>query len=139
MFRSLHQGHCITNCEKYTPVTSSPYTSWMRSVSDAFAASRPLRRLQLLDRAARQRGHDDVLGRRRLELLGLLQLDLVAQLQRHADAARSDADSVGAVSLDEEMTNLVTAQHAYEAAARVVTAVDEILATIVQRLGVVGR
>jgi flagellar hook-associated protein 1 FlgK len=47
--------------------------------------------------------------------------------------------SVQGVSLDEEMANLVKAQHAYDAAARVITAMDEALDTVVFRLGTVGR
>ena len=55
------------------------------------------------------------------------------------DTAISDADSVGSVSIDEEMANLVGAQRAYEAAARFLTVVDELLGTLIQRTGVVGR
>ena len=52
------------------------------------------------------------------------------------DAAR---DSVKGVNLDEEMVNLVQAQHAYSAAARLMTAVDETLETLIMRTGLVGR
>jgi flagellar hook-associated protein 1 len=47
--------------------------------------------------------------------------------------------SVQGVSLDEEMTNLVRFQNAYKAAARVITAMDEALQTIISGMGVVGR
>ncbi len=43
------------------------------------------------------------------------------------------------VSLDEEMANLIKFQHSYNAAARVITSVDEMLDTIVSRMGIVGR
>ncbi|KAA1417720.1 flagellar hook-associated protein FlgK [Nocardioides humilatus] len=43
------------------------------------------------------------------------------------------------VNLDEETVNLVSAQHAYEAAARLMTAVDEMLDTLINRTGIVGR
>ena len=43
------------------------------------------------------------------------------------------------VSIDEEMVNLITYQRAYEAAARVMTAVDQSLDTLINRTGVVGR
>lgn len=47
--------------------------------------------------------------------------------------------SIGGVSLDEETTNLIRYQHAYNAAARVVTAVDEMLDRIINNMGIVGR
>lgn len=56
-----------------------------------------------------------------------------------ADAAVRDADSVGSVSLDEEMANLTAAQRAFEAAARVLTTIDEMLGFLIERTGVVGR
>lgn len=48
-------------------------------------------------------------------------------------------DSVSSVSLDEEMTNLIKFQHAYNAAARSMTAVDEMLDRIINNMGLVGR
>ena len=47
--------------------------------------------------------------------------------------------SVQGVSLDEEMTNLIRAQRAYEAAARVITTVDQAYDTIINGMGIVGR
>jgi flagellar hook-associated protein 1 FlgK len=52
------------------------------------------------------------------------------------DAYR-DADS--GVNIDEEMTNMVAYQQAYSAAARFLTAVDEIIDTLINRTGHVGR
>jgi flagellar hook-associated protein FlgK len=48
-------------------------------------------------------------------------------------------ESVSGVNLDEEMVNMVSYQHAYEAAARLLTAIDEMLDTLINRTGVVGR
>lgn len=45
---------------------------------------------------------------------------------------------VSGVSLDEEMTNMLRFQHAYNASARVMTAVDESLDTLINRMGRVG-
>lgn len=47
--------------------------------------------------------------------------------------------SVSAVSLDEEFTNLIKFQHAYNAAARNITAVDEMIDRIINNMGIVGR
>jgi len=47
--------------------------------------------------------------------------------------------SVSSVSLDEEMANLIRFQHAYNAAARNMTAIDEMLDRIINGMGIVGR
>ncbi|MBB6671522.1 flagellar hook-associated protein FlgK [Cohnella nanjingensis] len=47
--------------------------------------------------------------------------------------------SVSGVSLDEEMSNLIKFQHAYSAAARAMTAYDEILDKVINGMGIVGR
>ncbi len=51
----------------------------------------------------------------------------------------SNRQEVSGVSLDEEMVNMIRFQHAYAAAARMITAIDEMLGVIIERLGVVGR
>ena len=55
---------------------------------------------------------------------------------RQADDARL---SVSGVNLDEELTNLVAEQRSYEAAARLLTTIDESLDVLINRMGVVGR
>lgn len=47
--------------------------------------------------------------------------------------------SVSGTSLDEEMTNMIKFQHSYNAAARVVNAMDEMIDRIINQTGVVGR
>ncbi|HYE83657.1 MAG TPA: flagellar hook-associated protein FlgK [Clostridia bacterium] len=47
--------------------------------------------------------------------------------------------SESGVSLDEEMTNMVKFQQAYNASARLITTLDSILDTTVNRLGIIGR
>ena len=49
---------------------------------------------------------------------------------------RGQRDSVSGVSLDEEMTDLLKFQRAFQASSRVVSVVDELLETVVNRLGV---
>lgn len=55
------------------------------------------------------------------------------------DAAQASRTQAHGVSIDEEMVDLVTYQRAYEAAARVMTAIDESLDTLINRTGIVGR
>jgi flagellar hook-associated protein 1 FlgK len=62
--------------------------------------------------------------------------DVQADIAQRADAA---VDSAGGVNTDEEMVNLLSYQRAYQAAARVTTAVDEMLDTLINRTGMVGR
>jgi len=60
---------------------------------------------------------------------------------RQAVAAALDQqrEAVGGVSLDEEAANLMQTQKAYEAAARVLNAVDEMLDRLINNTGLVGR
>ncbi len=51
----------------------------------------------------------------------------------------SAKEAVQGVSLDEEMTNMIRAQHAYDAAARVITSMDQALDTVINGMGIVGR
>ena len=57
-------------------------------------------------------------------------------ISTQVDAAR---ESVAGVNLDEEMTNMLSYQHAYSAAGRLVTAIDETLDVLINRTGLVGR
>lgn len=52
-----------------------------------------------------------------------------------AEQALDDAQAVSGVSIDEEMVNLISAQRGYEASARVLTAIDEMLRTLIDRTG----
>jgi len=55
------------------------------------------------------------------------------------DSAEQRRMSVSAVSIDEEMTMMIQYQHAYNAAARNITTVDEMLDKIINGMGIVGR
>jgi len=68
------------------------------------------------------------------------------QAQRMADnqdALTKEVDqrrqAVSGVSIDEEMANMVKFQHSYNASARMITVMDEMLDVIINRLGIVGR
>ena len=63
-------------------------------------------------------------------------LDIQSVITTQVDAAR---ESVAGVNLDEEMTNMLAYQHAYAAAGRLVTAIDESLDVLINRMGTVGR
>lgn len=56
-----------------------------------------------------------------------------------ATSAKDRQLSTAGVSLDEENVNLLTYQHAYQGAARVMTAIDEMLDTLINGMGRVGR
>lgn len=60
------------------------------------------------------------------------QQTLVAHLENRQEM-------VAGVSLDEEMVNMIKFQHAYNAAARIITGFDEMYDTIINRMGLVGR
>ncbi|WP_101843029.1 flagellar hook-associated protein FlgK [Halobacillus sp. Marseille-P3879] len=55
------------------------------------------------------------------------------------ESAQEQRDSVSSVSLDEEMTNMIKFQHAYNASARNITTIDELLDRVINQMGVVGR
>ncbi|WP_346621859.1 flagellar hook-associated protein FlgK [Blastococcus montanus] len=62
-------------------------------------------------------------------------LGIQSVITGQVDAAR---ESVAGVNLDEEMTNMLSFQHAYSAASRLVTAIDEMLDVLINRTGRVG-
>lgn len=66
--------------------------------------------------------------------------DARATVAETARATASTAQAASAsVDTDEETVNMLAYQRAYEGAARVLTAIDEMLDTLINRTGVVGR
>ena len=63
-------------------------------------------------------------------------VDIQSEITRQVDAAR---DSQAGVNLDEEMTNMLAYQRAYEAASRFLTTIDQTLDRLINATGVVGR
>jgi len=55
------------------------------------------------------------------------------------DSVDYNRKSISSVSLDEEMTNMITFQHAYNASARIITVIDEMIDKIINGMGIVGR
>jgi len=55
------------------------------------------------------------------------------------DQLTTRVQQISGVSLDEEASNMIEYQHAYQAAARVITTMDEMLNTLINGTGLVGR
>jgi flagellar hook-associated protein 1 FlgK len=68
---------------------------------------------------------------------------LATQQQSTQDAVVSNVDalhaSINGVSYDEEVSNMMTYQNAFSASSRVLTTIDEMLDTLINHTGVVGR
>jgi flagellar hook-associated protein 1 FlgK len=64
--------------------------------------------------------------------------DEQTNLQTTVTAISDQRQGVSGVSLDEEMTNLITYQRGYQASARTLTAMSEMLETLIEHTGVVG-
>ncbi len=64
--------------------------------------------------------------------------DEQANLQTTVTAINNQRQSISGVSLDEEMTNLITFQRGYQASARTLTAMDAMLEQLIEHTGVVG-
>jgi flagellar hook-associated protein 1 len=64
--------------------------------------------------------------------------DEQANFQTTLATIANQRSSVSGVSLDEEMTNLISYQQGYQASARTMTAMDSILETLIEHTGVVG-
>jgi len=63
---------------------------------------------------------------------------LQANAQVLTDSAQDRRESVSGVSMDEEMSNLVTFQRAYQASSRAMSTMDEMLDVLINRTGKVG-
>ncbi len=64
--------------------------------------------------------------------------DEQANMQTTLTAINNQRQSVSGVSLDEEMTNLISYQRGYQASARTLTAMSEMLETLIEHTGGVG-
>jgi len=65
--------------------------------------------------------------------------EMSSNQQLVVDQLNNRVQQVSGVSLDEEATNMIEYQHAYQAAARVITTMDEMLNTLINGTGLVGR
>lgn len=65
--------------------------------------------------------------------------DMKDMYGRILSASTNERESIVGVSINEETTNLMKYQKAYQAAARVMTALDEALDVLINKTGIVGR
>lgn len=95
-----------------------------------------------LAQQAKAPGGPDVLWRAFVVDLGV-RTRAAEQQAGVAESARATAQNLqlsqASVDLDEEVVNMLAMQRAYEGAARVLTAIDEMLDVLINRTGVVGR
>ncbi|MGP4073865.1 flagellar hook-associated protein FlgK [Piscibacillus sp. B03] len=64
---------------------------------------------------------------------------MAANTNQLRTSVENNRQAVSGVSLDEEMANMIKFQHAYNAAARNLTVVDEMLDRVINQMGIVGR
>jgi len=65
--------------------------------------------------------------------------EMSANQQLVVNQLTNQVQQVSGVSLDEEATDMIKFQHAYQASARVITTMDEMLNTLINGTGLVGR
>jgi flagellar hook-associated protein 1 FlgK len=65
-------------------------------------------------------------------------LDNQSTSQAVVSAIGNQRQSVSGVSLDEEMTNLISFQRGYQASARTLTVMDQMLETLIEHTGMAG-
>ena len=90
----------------------------------------------------RRAGGADATYRQLIVALGAAAQTAIRRVEiqgRVAEAAEGAREAQAGVNIDEEMVGLLTFQRAYEAAARVISAVDAALDTLINRTGLVGR
>jgi flagellar hook-associated protein 1 FlgK len=156
LVQTVNDQHALGQTLHDPPVAAGAFFTATGAADLALAFSDP----QLVGAAALGAGrYDGGNARAMANLAGLpggpdaLYRATVAELGVQANAANGAAglqdevvgrlvdqrDAISGVSIDEEMTNLVAYQQAYQASARYLTAVDEMLDTLINGTGLVGR
>ena len=135
-FFSMPGGRLVVDVTDPTEVAASD------SAGAAGTGDRGGARAAQLAELATAKGGADELYRRTVVALGVeaqaagRRVEIQDNILAQVDAAR---ESESGVSLDEEMTSMLAFQKAYEGAARFVSAIDQMLDTLINRTGVVGR
>jgi flagellar hook-associated protein FlgK len=97
---------------------------------------------QRISQLANAENGPDAVWSNTVTAIGTAAANATQQSALTAAAATSAAEaqlSQSSVDMDEETANLLKYQHAYQGAARVISAIDEMLDTLINRTGVVGR
>ncbi|MDO8184467.1 flagellar hook-associated protein FlgK [Conexibacter sp. JD483] len=110
-----------------TVVTSSDGTSGRNDVANAIAQLRG---------GSIDRSYSSLVGEVGSDVKGIRNSEAVQQAL--VDAIEDRRQSVQGVSPDEEMTNLIRFQRGYQASARTMTTLDDMLDTLINRTGKVG-
>lgn len=70
---------------------------------------------------------------------GMQALSVVENQDNLLRAAETKRDALSGVSLDEELTHMMRFKFAYDASSRAFNVIDELVKTIIERMGIVGR
>ncbi|QQK77908.1 flagellar hook-associated protein FlgK [Salicibibacter cibarius] len=81
--------------------------------------------------------YQSVIGEMAVEVHEARRMNETSDMRR--DTIEMNCQSVSSVSLDEEMTNMIQFQHAYNASSRMITVIDEMLEQVINQMGIVGR
>lgn len=130
----------FTGTDASTLAVSADVSGNPDAIAAGLAANGPLdatRALDLADQATSSTGADAVYQAMIVQVgVDTQAIQRRDDIQQAATSSLDDARSgQSGVSVDEEMTNLVTYQNAYNAAARVMTVVDSMLDTLINHTG----
>jgi flagellar hook-associated protein 1 len=131
----------LQNGERWTfeLIKDSPYTGMIGDGSNALALADVKNKFMSINgnTTTIQDFYESVIGQMAVNAQEAERLANNSEVLRQAVDDRRM--SVSSVSLDEEMTNMIKFQHAYNASARMITLVDEMLDKIINGMGLVGR
>ncbi|SDI45058.1 flagellar hook-associated protein FlgK [Natribacillus halophilus] len=89
------------------------------------------------DTSGMEAEYQSIIGEMAVNVNEARRMDETSEIRR--DTIEMNRQSVSSVSLDEEMTNMIQFQHAYNAASRQITVIDEMLDRVINQMGIVGR
>ncbi|MBM7649359.1 flagellar hook-associated protein 1 FlgK [Bacillus ectoiniformans] len=104
---------------------------------EGIAGSIDLTQLSAINNGTIKSFYEGIIGRLGVDAQQATRLGKNSEVLRQS--VETNRQSISSVSLDEEMTNMIKFQHAYNAAARNITVVDEMLDKIINGMGTGGR